>query len=484
MKHFLHLLRHELLRLKWPLLCWLGLLLMELVAHSWQVFGPVGKNWPQQSGLGILVIPLYITLLLLTAALFLEHSNTGSRNAILTQPIPRFLFPTVKLTLLAGAIGLWCLQLGIIVQLVHGSEPAAFVALIEMQILPEVAMSLMVAWLAAQSQSPAGMAKHLALWTIGTYLIAPPIASFIAKFYVEPIGDWHLAALALAPPVIALHYLTRRPWPKIAASICALLLLVSSQYWPLQLAHSPGPQFPPEPAEVDGKATILSNPTDRLFDLRLRLEPGLLAEDEFALIANFNLITVDGVRLPRTAATWPIKELAELRRRSLERSENLETAARMEYAGPTGPKLLGGEAILRVFRLEPLPVILAPGQEEITFRIHGRNHHLAFRRTHFPLPAALLAPGFEPASERWTPWSRDLAHHRLTVIRGTEPGQLPVLVFLDPHRYGDSLVYDSHQFAEMVTPGESQSRDLTRKRLEFFEDRFVRVLRVRLIPSS
>ena len=137
MKHFLHLLRHELLRLKWPLLCWLGLLLMELSVHAWQVFGPVGKDWPQQSGFPILAPLLYITLLFLTAALFLEH-----------------------------------------------------------------------------------MAKHLALWTIGTYFIATPIAGFaFANFYVETIGDWHLAALALAPPVIALHYLTRRPWPKIATSI-------------------------------------------------------------------------------------------------------------------------------------------------------------------------------------------------------------------------------------------------------------------------
>ena len=151
--------------------------------------------------------------------------------------------------------------------------------------------------------------------------------------------------------------------------------------------------------------------------------------------------------------------------------------------------ILGGEAILRVFRLEKLPVTLAPGETERTFRHHGRNHRLLAIRAKAGLTGTLWRPGLaQPPGQDPAGWSMERKLGSPAAIRATIPGPVPQWLFpeLTEPDPGSSSIMVPYQFAANLPAPASEVDPLALEfaTLEFFEDQPVRILRVRLVPEE
>jgi hypothetical protein len=290
--------------------------------------------------------------------------------------------------------------------------------------------------------------------------------------------------------VIAIQFLPLRRAIKVASSAIGLLLLASSPYYcPPQPSLEVSPQFPQVPTEVHGKATLLKGAD--LLEFRVRLEPGLLTPDEYALLANVSLLQTAVVGIPPTAVRWTQPQLVASRRASTEGGRNLETAANVPFLvqSPQTDPILGGEAILRVFRLEKLPVTLAPGETERTFRHHGRNHRISALRGRKGLVGTLWRPGFaETPGQDPAAWSMERKLGSPAAIRATIPGQAPQWLFpeLTEPDPGSAAIMVPYQFAANLPAPASEVDPLALEfaTLEFFEDQPVRILRVRLVPEE
>jgi hypothetical protein len=497
MKSFLHLFWWEVLRLRVRLIWLTSLLLIALGIPAWITLGP--SDSPGESITWLMTITsglLTLTLLFFSYDLILPHSATGTRQPLLTQPIPRLPLVAAKLTLLALALVLYWAQHAAITLGILGSSPGLFWATSVAWVLPIACLCLTVSWLAAQSETPAGIAKHVAAWSIALIAVGSVGAwtseagHWTLPSPPSPPGDFRLALLVLAPTVIAIQFLPLRRAPKLRASAFGLLLLASSPYfWPPQPSLEESPQFPPVPTEVLGKATVLQG--DVLYEFRIRLEPGLLASDEYALLANVSLLQTAVVGIPPTAVRWTQPQLVASRRASTEGGRNLETAANVPFLvqSPQKDQILGGEAILRVFRLEKLPVTLAPGETERTFRHHGRNHRILTIRAKAGLTGTLWRPGLaQPPGQDPAGWSMERKLGSPAAIRAIIPGQAPQWLFpeLTEPDPGSSSVMVPYQFAADLPAPASEVDQLALEfaTLEFFEDQPVRILRVRLVPEE
>ena len=497
MKSFLHLFWWEVLRLRVRLIWLTSLLLFALGLPAWITLGPSNSSWESLAGLTPLTSGLIaLTLLFFSYDLILPHSATGTRQPLLTQPIPRLPLVAAKLTLLALALGLFWAQHAAMALGILGSSQGLFWATSVAWVLPIACLCLTVSWLAAQSETPAGIAKYVAAWSIALIAVVSVAAWSSAAWHwnlpptPSPPGEFRLALLVLAPAVIAIQFLPLRRAIKPAASAIGLLLLASSPYYcPPHPSLEVSPQFPQVPTEVHGKATLLKGAD--LLEFRVRLEPGLLAPDEYALLANVSLVQTAVVRIPPTAVRWTQPQLVASRRASTEGGRNLETAANVPFLvqSPQTDPILGGEAILRVFRLEKLPVTLAPGETEQTFRHHGRNHRLLAIRAKAGLTGTLWRPGFaEPPGQDPAAWSMDRKLGSPAAIRATIPGQVPQWLFpeLTEPDPGSAAIMVPFQFAANLPAPASEVDQLALEiaTLEFFEDQPVRILRVRLVPEE
>jgi hypothetical protein len=499
MKSFLHLFWWEVLRLRVRLIWLTSLLLIALGLPAWITLGPSNSSWESLVGLVPLTSGLLtLTLLFFSYDLILPHTATGTRQPLLTQPIPRLPLVAAKLTLLALALGLYWAQHAAMALGIVGSSPGLFWATTVAWVLPIACLCLTVSWLAAQSETPAGIAKYVAAWSIIGIAVGS-VGAWTSEAWhwtlpstPSPTGDFRFALLVLAPTVIAIQFLPLRHALKLAASAIGLLLLASSPYYsPPQPSLEDSPQFPQVPVEVHGQATVLKG--DVLLEFRIRLEPGLLASDEYALLANVSLVQNDGARISPTAVRWTQPQLVASRRSSTEGGGNLAIAASFPFLvqSPLGlrDQVLGGEAILRVFRLEKLPVTLAPGETELTFRHHGRNHRLLAIRAKAGLTGTLWRPGFaEPPGQDPAAWSMERKLGSPAAIRATIPGQAPRWLFpeLTEPDPGFAAIMVPYQFAANLPAPASEVDQLALEfaTLEFFEDQPVRILRVRLVPEE
>ena len=485
MNSFLHLLWFEILRLRWMLLWFAGLLLVELAAQAWLVWGPPEVLSAELSSRGVgMWVLLILTLVIFSAALFLEHAPTGPRQPVLTQAVPRLPLASAKLTLFAVVLGLWWGGHAVTVLGIHGAPLFLLWETSLSWYLPAIPVFLVTAWLAAQSETAVGLPRHFALWALGcvAFLMSLGWIGKTLKWELpstpDPIGDYRISLIVLAPVVIGLQYLYPRRWHRMAASVAGLLLLLPSACYPLHVSSAPGPQFPPVIEEPVGRATVLEQKD--FFELRLRLDPGLLAPDEYAFIANVSLVRTDGFRIPPTAANWTSDQLAAIRQASVERTGNLETAAILPFKIPSVAEgqLLAGEAVLRVFRLAPLPVTLAPGESERHYRHHGRNHSLAmggmggiFERPAFP----------GEANELGMNWPHQVRLMVPAAIRVSRSGEPAVWLFPALGQFAEESGADLIQLAFAVRHSAALP-DVVQSTREFFEDQPVRVIKVRLVP--
>jgi hypothetical protein len=157
---------------------------------------------------------------------------------------------------------------------------------------------------------------------------------------------------------------------------------------------------------------------------------------------------------------------------SHEEPPNEENRAIVDAVFPMdGPKsIVGGEAVVFLYRLDPIPGVLKPGQDRIDYKSSGRNAaitrdgpHMRWRGTGF----------------RWSgadAQRRDWLHPGPDLVRVSEPGAAPLLEAVtivedfDNEGFGKGYLHFDHQFR--------------RAQFEFFEERFVRVIRVKLVPGS
>ena len=138
----------------------------------------------------------------------------------------------------------------------------------------------------------------------------------------------------------------------------------------------------------------------------------------------------------------------------------------------------GGEAVLCVFRLVPLPGHIEPDQNDVTFRVNGRNARLSLNREVSLLRLVWTRTGFE-SGKTAEPWRQDILHPGPTLIRATAPGSPPLWIELPPGITDQT----TSGFKKRVFVTDEPMDSLRGRQLEFFEDQFVRLLRVRLIPG-
>jgi hypothetical protein len=483
MKRYLHLLWFEVLRLKWALLWLLGLLAVEGTIRAWLVFGPVWKNWPEVAGLGAVHALIVPTVSFLSLALFLEHSSVGLRSSIRTQAIPPLLFPVVKLSLFAFLFGLGILHSSL-VDLIHGEPSAAKGPMLT----GVAALCVVFAWLAAQSETPAGIAKHAAFWAagIGLYLLlvsaVNSVTNRIAALPEGGPGDPFLALFILAPPVIALQYIRRRAWLRIAASVIGILLLFDAPYWTFLASPAPASTslYPTPPDKIEGQATITELSSKTYYtELGLRLDPGLLAASEFAIIATATLQTgKEPIYLTSDSYGYDTRHHPGLHRNCLSGDDLLLVRQGFEGGRIPTADIWGGEAVLCVFRLVPIPGQIKPDQSDVTFRVNGRNARLSLNREVGLLKPIWIRTGFE-SSKTAEPWRQDILHPGPTLIRATAPGSPPLWIELPPGITDQT----TSGFKKRVFVTDEPMDSLRSRQLEFFEDQYVRLLRVRLIPG-
>jgi len=488
MKRYFHLLWFEVLRLKWVLIWLLGLVAAVLTVHAWLVFGPAGKNWPEAPGLDLAPWLLYPSLIFFSAALFLEHSNVGIRGFSLTQAIPRFLFPAVKLPLLALILCFFAVFSSLIGR-IHGSPVPETLGT-----LPITAICLIFAWLSAQSETPVGIAKHLALWAVGIYSYIQIFSFLVGMVGYDPHplpdrpGEPLLALMALAPPLIVLQSVTRRTWLKVAASVFAILLLFDAPYWTIFAGPEPKvtPAVPADSPELAGQATFTTlEERENLTVLNLRLEPGLLGGLEFSTIASATLQTSgEPIQLNDTSWGYYQQPLAELRRNCLNQQDNSVTRRTFEARSTRLADVRGGEAILRIFRIDRLPGVINPDQSEVTYRVNGRNERISVNRESQDLMVTWIQTGFE-RNVYAEPWRHDLRHPGPTVVRATPPGLPPLLIELtDGRTLPTNGGFMKRSFLASASSGTSASQNRSHRQFEFFQDHFVRTVRVRLVMEK
>jgi hypothetical protein len=229
---------------------------------------------------------------------------------------------------------------------------------------------------------------------------------------------------------------------------------------------------------VQGTARVSSRFEDDYGIVRLRWEPGLLDPDQFAIVANLSWADADGNLNARLAVVSNTDQLAALHRACVEGTGHLGTEARVPFAIASAAKsaakeaFTGGEAILRVFRLERLSVTLAPGETERFFRYHGRNHQISLIRGLKGSSGRIVKPCIDSMLQ---PWAVDRKLSIPAAIRATAPDSLPKWFFPELTSVGEPSEFSSDLefYARDPVPEDAS--------LEFFVNHPVRVIRVALV---